>query len=1002
MDVVPFENRDPLALARERVRVGPVPDWVAPSAYDPDFKPSLGGPVTYLLIERQFHAEFRQSFERKSVRLETMQGVQQRSQWRLEFDPQTHSILIHSIKIRRGATETEHVLLDKIQFLQREAGLEGCVINGSITLLLLLEDVRPGDALEYSYTVQHRPRLLPANVGLLFALPAGVQIGKTLFSVRYSEGRPLKWKSSSQELSATIERHGEEIRSFWSAAKFSPPGLENCTPNWQIDYPWIQISDCPDWQTVASGVLDSWKEDPVGEGLSGLITEIQNFSPEPLIRARHAIDLIQDGFRYLSVNLELGGQIPAPAETVIRRRYGDCKDLAFLLARLLRALGFSARPVLVHSISGRGIAGFLPSPDIFDHAIVEIQIGNEKRWIDATLKCQGGGALNRNTPDFGLGLPIDAATTELVPIPKGSLPSGRYELKETFLLDTSGRPSSYWVAVTARGSCADAFRSEFQNEGLELVARKRLQLYANRFSKAARIGKLVYRDNRDTNEFVLAEAFEIEGFMPADKSGNACVFSIFSDCTAGMLLLPSAAARRTPFALPTPCDQEHTIEIECNGLADFTIPIFQTRNEFFTFSRRTKTAPKFLRMTFALRTLTDSVPADRVQAYRKEIEPVWQAASFRFWLPLGYPKKRQPAGFGALPSVGRAPPQTKPTSPAPVSERPLPIPAAERVQAQLQVRTSVQNERTSERIEKKTPPKEPAAAPVVLSASALPPREDWSKEGYPWRGRTNRRCVRSLQILIGAILCFLSAGLLRAVPGAAPISGLLILLSLGALAWSITLAIIGLRQCVRYPERYSKGRVSGGIALFVGVTFALLLMPLIVSGVRNSSAMSRRRQAIMEPLRFEALHFIFPAPQFPWRQTDAKLFGRGPVLALVRDGPLFFTVCANPLESGYADPEKRLVELCKANLRQAATSYELITERGMTRNGLVGLQTESAANLQGHDCFLIHWMVATNGFGYQLLVWGSEKLKPEIQDEAERLFRGFEVTTPGASNDTSR
>jgi len=38
----------------------------------------------------------------------------------------------------------------------------------------------------------------------------------------------------------------------------------------------------------------------------------------------------------LSVNLELGGQIPAPTETVIRRRYGDCKDLAFLLVRLLR------------------------------------------------------------------------------------------------------------------------------------------------------------------------------------------------------------------------------------------------------------------------------------------------------------------------------------------------------------------------------------------------------------------------------------------------------------------------------------------------------------------------------------------------------------------------------------------------------------------------------------------------------------------------------------------
>src|ERR1041385_6987002 len=105
MDGKPTEPLDLIALARERVQIGPAADWIAPCGVDADFKPKVRGPVTDLLIERQVHAERGQMYLRRVMRLETMQAVQHQSQWRLEFEPQTQAIVVHRSEERRVGKE---------------------------------------------------------------------------------------------------------------------------------------------------------------------------------------------------------------------------------------------------------------------------------------------------------------------------------------------------------------------------------------------------------------------------------------------------------------------------------------------------------------------------------------------------------------------------------------------------------------------------------------------------------------------------------------------------------------------------------------------------------------------------------------------------------------------------------------------------------------------------------------------------------------------------------
>ena len=79
----------------------------------------------------------------------------------------------------------------------------------------------------------------------------------------------------------------------------------------------------------------------------------------------------------MSISIGPGGYRPASPDTVLSRRFGDCKDKALLLTTILRELGIEAQPALVNSRRGRVLTSALPTPYMFDHAIVRARTGGE-------------------------------------------------------------------------------------------------------------------------------------------------------------------------------------------------------------------------------------------------------------------------------------------------------------------------------------------------------------------------------------------------------------------------------------------------------------------------------------------------------------------------------------------------------------------------------------------------------------------------------------------------
>lgn len=636
--------------AEQVFRIGPLPEWATTDPIPTGFAARPGDAVTHLLIEQQIDATKKMICTRRAIRLETMAAVQHESQWKFDFHPRTDRVSLHWIRILRGPAVFEKADPVKIRLLQREEGLEGHVITGTTTALLIIDDVRVGDILETCLTIESHHQICPDHFEKTFYLAAESPIAKYRFRVRAGQ-IGLRWLASPPDQVPVIrnEEAGEVWE--WTGENYITPKLENNTPNWFIDCPWIQVSNSPDWQSVAAAVSQAWEKSAEEIDLAEIVRELGGSDSGLEERVEKAIQFVQDEHRYLSVNLELGGQIPTAPTVVAGRRYGDCKDLSLLLVHLLWQLGVSAYPVLVHSIARKSIADKLPSPNLFNHVIVQFHLGEETRWIDVTIDRQGGGPLGRFVPLFYYGLVIHPSVTTLSSQPNPVPDSSFWEVTETLLLDTTGEPSLLASQVRARGFQADVLRHKLEALSEEEFRNERLEFYKGRYSNIKSTSSIQTRDNRAANEFLLSQVFEINGFLLPGTNHFTCIYRYDDHLIYRNFPQIEEKERRTPFALAYPSHLVHSLQIESPDLPIIGTQRGEESSPFLDFHYSIKTVPGQWALRLELEVRADAVYPAQLTEYRKAIQDIARHLDWTFSLPMGRSHQRPRKDFGDLPPV---------------------------------------------------------------------------------------------------------------------------------------------------------------------------------------------------------------------------------------------------------------------------------------------------------------------------------------------------------------
>lgn len=467
-------------------RVEPAPAWVETREPDWDLDAPEEYGVALLLVDEQHHLPTLAASMRTVRRVLTRAAVQALGQVGIDFDPAAERLRIHDLVIwRRDAQGTWHgrSVADTQQFLvrQREQQLEQQMLNGRASVMALLEDVRVGDVIDLSWTIEPRDPLpglrFTAFHGFAWTIPAGL----TCFTLHLNPGTPLFCRLHAPEGAELPVHESAPERLHWRQSRPALTKFEPNPPPGQWNFPLLEVSAWPDWATVA-GFADALWAEAMGdapEQIAEAAARLRVAGDLPGSVAE-AIRFVQGEVRYLNVDFGHGsGLLPNGAGTVLRRRFGDCKDKTVLLTALLRALGCEAWPLLVNPGWSTAMMTLHPSLGVFSHVIVTFLVDGKRYFVDPTFLGQRGDLAHLLPPPYRCGLEIRTGVAGLTPIPP--LPAAELTVTETFCLDRKQRNGTVEQVLHATGWLADEVRGAIARSGEAAFFKARVEALQNHF-----------------------------------------------------------------------------------------------------------------------------------------------------------------------------------------------------------------------------------------------------------------------------------------------------------------------------------------------------------------------------------------------------------------------------------------------------------------------------------------------------------------------------------------
>lgn len=558
-------------LAAQTLAAAADPAW-ADIAAIPEASATLRAEVEggelFLLSDHQlqWQGDVEQSWNRVVAEVTDRAGLEDLATIQIDFDPTNQTASLTRLVIHRGDQVIDLKPSITAEVYRRETRLEEGIIDGTLTAVIQVPDLRVGDVLDQATLLESRPLIgageRSGTSWLEWSTP--VVLSRTLLI--WPKDLPLELGPLPDRVTYTVTDLGSSLRHEWRREDHIPPLEEEGVPAEVIEDALIRFSDSRDWTPFVHALAPHYTQDyPLPPDWEAKVDRIAAENPTPEARAYAALRLVQDDIRYVSLSVGAGGYLARPPQEVIATGFGDCKDKSLLLRVILTRLGVESAVALTDLDQGYGLPDELPMPGVFDHMILRATLGGHPVWMDATGTHEGGGLGTATQPDYGYALALTdgpAALERMEVTPDGTWAQ---EVREDYRFTVLGLFLT--VETLNLTGAADAARARWATTPVSQIGREFLDFYQGRYPGLTEAKPPRMTDDRAANRVTVVESYFLPASALDDELRRDFVFG-----PSGLLDRfpdPQTRPRRLPLAVGGPWSLTQRVAVR-GAPIDFT------------------------------------------------------------------------------------------------------------------------------------------------------------------------------------------------------------------------------------------------------------------------------------------------------------------------------------------------------------------------------------------------------------------------------------------------
>lgn len=261
--------------------------------------------------------------------------------------------------------------------------------------VLSFPTLAPGDLLEVQSQVDDvgAENLLSDYFGDFVAVEGGTPKLRWQYAVEMPRGRPLYFNERTLAVGVRVTHEplpdGRTVHHF-SLARVPRLASEPAMPGWSEVASTLSVSTYRTWEEVGRYYWQLIRDQLRPEGtiraaVAEALQGVDRTDQRAMVGALYGY--VVSRTRYVALEFGIHGYQPYPADRVLARRFGDCKDKASLLHAMLEVAGVDSRIVLLRMRSLGAVPSEPASLAVFNHAILYVPSLNW--YLDGTAEFHG-------------------------------------------------------------------------------------------------------------------------------------------------------------------------------------------------------------------------------------------------------------------------------------------------------------------------------------------------------------------------------------------------------------------------------------------------------------------------------------------------------------------------------------------------------------------------------------------------------------------------------------